>query len=103
MRGEYEAALEELKKALDMRKQHGDAGSIALSLNNIGLVWRDHGQQAQAREALEAALKIRRELDDPLGSVESLNDLGQLALDQGEHEKALRLFTEAHTLAKDVG
>ena len=103
VRGEYEAALEAMRTALDMRKELGDGRSIALSLNNIGKVWRDHGQEAQAREALEASLKIRREINDPLGIVESLNDLGELALDQGDAEKALGLFREAHDLAREVG
>jgi len=64
MRGEYEMALEELRRGLDMRKALGDGRSIALKPQQHWPSLAGSRAEAQAREALEAALKIRRELSD---------------------------------------
>lgn len=103
VRGDYDAALLEMRTALDMRREIGDRRSIALSLNNIGLVWMDHGRPANAKEALEAALQIRREINDPVGIADSLNTLGSLHVDQNRFETALRCFREAHQVLVSIG
>ncbi len=103
IRADYDAALKQMRKALDTRKELGDRRSIALSLNNIGLVWMDHGRPTNAKEALEASLQIRREIDDPVGVAQSLNTLGELAVDQNQFETALERFREAHQVAVEIG
>ncbi len=103
LKGEYDDALAELMKGLEMRKKLADRRSIALSLNNIGLVWMDHGRTGEAGEALEAALKIRREIGDPLGIVQSLNNLGRLAQELGDDKAALERYREAYDVAKEMG
>jgi tetratricopeptide (TPR) repeat protein len=103
LKGEYEPALKEMRKALETRKELGDRRSIALSLNNIGLVWADHGRPQNAKEALEAALAIRREINDPVGVAESLNTLGTLSIDQNQFESALSYFREAHQVSLEIG
>jgi tetratricopeptide (TPR) repeat protein len=103
MRGDYRAALGDLRKALATRKRLGDRRSIALSLNNLGLVLQDSGHFKEALEAFEQALRIRREIGDLVGVVTTLNNLGTVAQDQRDDARAMGLFQEALELAREIG
>ena len=50
---DYPRALEFTQKGLIMRRTIGDRRSIALSLNNLGLVYQDSGQFRLALDAFE--------------------------------------------------
>jgi tetratricopeptide (TPR) repeat protein len=103
LRGDYPHALEEMRAALNMRRRIGDRRSIALSLNNMGLVLQDSGQFQEALEAFEQALHIRREIGDLIGMIITLNNLGTVAQDQGDFAKALSMFEEASKVAREIG
>ncbi|MGZ5967811.1 MAG: ATP-binding protein, partial [Polyangiales bacterium] len=103
IRGDYAAALEDMRKALATRKRLGDRRSIALSLNNLGLVLQDSGHFKEALEAFEQSLRIRREIGDLVGVVTTLNNLGTVAQDQRDDNRAETLFQEALGIAREVG
>lgn len=103
IRGDYNAALEDMRRALTTRKRLGDRRSIGLSLNNLGLVLQDSGHFKEALEAFEQALRIRREIGDLLGVVITLNNLGTVAQDQRDDLRAMTLFQEALGIAREVG
>lgn len=103
IRGDYSAALEDMRKALTTRKRLGDRRSIGLSLNNLGLVLQDSGHFKEALEAFEQSLRIRREIGDLVGVVTTLNNLGTVAQDQRDELRAMSLFQEALGIAREVG
>ncbi|MBI2393271.1 MAG: tetratricopeptide repeat protein [Deltaproteobacteria bacterium] len=103
MRGDYAAALDDMRKALTSRKRLGDRRSIALSLNNLGLVLQDSGHFKEALEAFEQSLRIRREIGDLVGVVTTLNNLGTVAQDQRDEPRAMALFQEALGIAREIG
>jgi len=103
MKGDYNSALEDMRKALTTRKRLGDRRSIALSLNNLGLVLQDSGHFKEALEAFEQSLRIRREIGDLVGVVTTLNNLGTVAQDQRDEVRAMDLFQEALGIAREIG
>ena len=104
LRGDYPSrARASTQRSLTMRRKLGDRRSIALSLNNLGLVYQDSGQFKLALDAFEQALRIRREIGDLVGVSISLNNLGTVAQDQRDDKQALTLFLEAHEVAKETG
>jgi predicted ATPase len=103
IRGDYQSALEDMRKALTTRKRLGDRRSIALSLNNLGLVLQDSGHFKEALEAFEQSLRIRREIGDLVGVVTTLNNLGTVAQDQRDEVRAMDLFQEALGMAREIG
>jgi tetratricopeptide (TPR) repeat protein len=64
------------------------SASIALSLNNLGLVLQDSGEFKPALDAFEQALLIRRDIGDMVGLVATLNNLGTIAQDQRDFARA---------------
>ena len=80
-----------------------DRRSIALSLNNLGLVYQDSGRFDAALEAFQEALQIRREIGDAPGMAQTLNNLGTIHQDNDEHGKASARWNEALEYARRVG
>lgn len=109
MRGNYEAAERFLVKALEHRKalavgeDKGTKRSIALSQNNLGLVYQDSGRFAEAKQAFEEALLLRQEIGDRPGIAQTLNNLGTIHQDDGTDERAIEQFEEALEVARSVG
>ncbi len=103
LKGDYAAALDDMRKALVTRKRLGDRRSIGLSLNNLGLVLQDSGHFKEALEAFEQSLRIRREIGDLVGVVTTLNNLGTVAQDQRDDARAMSLFQEALGIAREIG
>ena len=115
MRGNYEASERFMHRALELRKQMAEDGvpggaeggqskrSIALSLNNLGLVYQDSGRFSEAKDAFEEALMLRQEIGDRPGIAQTLNNLGTIHQDDGTDERAIELFEEALAVARSVG
>ena len=83
-------------------KELGDPRSIALSLNNIGLVKQDSGVFKEAIVFFQDSLKIRREIGDITGLITSLNNLGTVYVDKGDQETAVNLWREGLDEAKKI-
>ena len=103
MRGNYDQALRYLQDALQRREALGDQRSIALSLNNIGLVFQDSGQYKAALDSLTRALELRREVEDLPGVTVTLNNLGTIYQDKGDYAEAVRLWHEGLEVAREIG
>jgi hypothetical protein len=72
-----------------------------LSLNNLGLVAHEQGDNAAARALLEESLTIYRELGDRHGIAWSLEGLATAALGAPLH--ASRLWGAAERLREEIG
>ena len=89
-----------MRAALERRQELGDQRSIALSFNNLGLVFQDSGRFDQARVHFQEALLLRQAIDDPPGIAQTLNNLGSVAQDSGDHGRASELYRQASALPK---
>src|SRR5436190_83325 len=84
-------------------RQEGAKQSVALSLNNLGIVAQDEGDYAAARALHEESLALKREIGDKWGISYSLNNLGIVAAGQGDYTAARALFEESLALKRELG
>jgi predicted ATPase/class 3 adenylate cyclase len=93
-RRQTERAVAHLELSLAIRREHGDDGRIARTINSLGVVSRTAGDLGRARELLTECLELKRAAHDQrLGS--TITNLAIVAVDEGNFAEALRLFEEA--------
>lgn len=97
--GLYDAALPQLRKALEIRRKvlPADDPETIASINNLGLLMHDTGKLPEAEGLLRESLDARRreQPPDPLEIAQSLNNLAILLNDAAKEAEAEPLFKEA--------
>ncbi|MGG6242687.1 tetratricopeptide repeat protein [Nodosilinea sp. AN01ver1] len=101
--GEYEAALELLNQAIVLWRKVGDRRGEAISLSDLGLVYRNLSRYAEALEAYHQALDIQREIGDRYNEATALNNMGSIYYRLGDYPKALELYQESLNIREDIG
>ncbi len=101
--GDYAQAQARYDASLAIRRELGDRGGVAASLNGLGLVAACTGDYARARALHEEALAIRRSLDDRQGLGNSLSNLGNVAKDERDFKRARALLEEALAVRQAMG
>ncbi len=98
-----EYAIESFNQAINFHRQNKNHRGEANSLLNLAVLLSTQGKFDQAGAAFQRA----RELLQPLGDQEALanlaNDLGVMEEERGNYNAALRAYSEALTLRKNVG
>jgi len=75
-RGNYELAIRNHLEALELRQQIGNKRFIAISYNNIGLVYRARKDYVNAALYYQKSLAIKKENNDEQGILNSLINIG---------------------------
>jgi CHAT domain-containing protein/predicted negative regulator of RcsB-dependent stress response len=96
-------ALEKSNEALPIFREIGDRGGEAVTLNNIGAIYRSLGETQKALEKYNEALPILRAVGDRSEEAITLNNLGLAYQSLGEMQKALEKYNEALPLRRAVG
>ena len=73
------------------------------TLNNIGRLYRDLGQQQTALDYYNQALPIWREVGNRSGEALALNDIGRAYADMGQPQKALEYAEQALPIWRETG
>ena len=98
-RGAYDEALENYKKALDIRLKvlEPDHPDVATSYNNIGSVYADQGIYDKALEYYKKSLDIRLKVLEPdhPDVATGYNNIGFVYSKQGIYAKALEYYKKA--------
>jgi tetratricopeptide (TPR) repeat protein len=95
--------LEYYEKALPIRREVGDRGGEATTLNNIGRVYDAQGRQQEALEYFEKALLIFREVGDRWGESILLANIGRVLDALGRTAEAVRYFELSVALDEELG
>ena len=90
------------EESLAVRRKLGDAGQIAVSLNNLGEVLRWQGRFAEARRLFEEALELCWELEHWWGIALLCYNLGLVALYQHDLDQVQACFEESLALFGDI-
>ncbi len=88
--GQYEEALFNHRKSLELYQNIENDLGKAISLANIGLTYHSQGSYQEAIFYLEQSLAISHEIVDIEGEAYSLLSLSQVYYSQGQYEKALK-------------
>jgi tetratricopeptide (TPR) repeat protein len=93
--GCYARALEHFYRANELFTAVGDRRGMAMSMNNIGVVYRAMGEAAAAIPFFEDALRIYRNLGDPEDVRQTLSNLAAAQVDSGDYGSAGKTIDEA--------
>ena len=93
--GQSADAIEQYRKAVDLRHAVGNLRGEATSLRNLGNALTLTGALADAGDALERARVLHQQLGDRAGLAAVDNDLGLLAEERGDFTAALAAFQRA--------
>ena len=94
-RGCYARALEHFYRAHELYTAVGDSRGTAMSMNNIGVVYRAMGEAGAAIPFFEDALRIYRGLGEPDRVRRTLSNLAAAQIDAGDTVSAGRNIDEA--------
>ncbi len=94
-RGCYARALDYFYKANELSTAIGDSRGMAMSMNNIGVVYRAMGEAAAAVPFFEDSLRIYRSLGDQEDVRQTLSNLAAAQIDTGDYVAAGKSIDEA--------
>ena len=97
--GNYDRAMTVAREALRIAEQAGGPNHplVALSLNNLALLYKTQGEYTQAEPLYQRALEIKEKTLGPEhpSVALSLNNLAELCRVQGQYTKAQLLYSRA--------
>ncbi|GAB3498918.1 ATP-binding protein [Amycolatopsis cihanbeyliensis] len=102
-RGEHQAAVRDLRLALDFYERHGLPRNAAITLRGIALIEAESGAVEHAVEHALTALRSCQELGLDLDAAMTLNCLGLAYYRSGRWDQAARAYRQARTLGEGVG
>jgi diguanylate cyclase (GGDEF)-like protein len=100
---DYEKSLEYHVEALRVREALADDNAIALSLNNIGIVYDRLGEHTRALEYFQRSLALRTKAGAVNRSAGTLANIGDLYLEIGNLDEAFAYHTRAHEIRVRIG
>ncbi len=110
--GEYGKALEQCSNALLLSERLMNSGSgqntafkkdQATTLNIMGGVYRNQGNNDKALECYGKALSVFKEIDDKKGIASSHNNTGHVHFNKGDFDKALQCYINAVSIREKIG
>ncbi|GGK03470.1 serine/threonine-protein kinase [Luteimonas terricola] len=101
--GQTADAIEQYRKAVDLRRAVGNRRGVATSLRNLANVLALTGQFDEAAGYLEQARALHAELGDQEGLAATENELGLLAEERGDYRGALEAYRRALQIWQRAG
>ena len=101
--GQYDQALQQYLRALDLRRSTGDKRGAALESSSMGLLFGYQGRYGAALSAEEDALKTFRELQERgYWLAEILGYYGNALAQVGRSDDAQKILEEAMNVAHEL-
>ncbi|MES2288028.1 MAG: tetratricopeptide repeat protein [Bacteroidota bacterium] len=101
--GNYQQALVNHQKALNVSQEIRDKRSIASSFYNVGNIYLRQNKYHEALKNVLASLKINKEINDNKGVARSHNTIGNIYKDQGNYPEALKSFLASLKINEEMG
>ncbi|MGV8942099.1 MAG: protein kinase domain-containing protein [Lysobacter sp.] len=101
--GQTADAIEQYRKAVNLRRAVGNRRGVATSLRNLANVLSLTGKFDEAAGQLEQARALHAELGDQEGLAATENELGLLAEERGDYPGALEAFRRAMQTWQRIG
>jgi tetratricopeptide (TPR) repeat protein len=100
--GDYDTALEYLKKSLAIRQEIGDKSGEGTTLNNISQIYDARGDYDTALEYLKKSLAIQQEIGDKSGEGTTLNNISQIYDARGDYDTALEYLKKSLAIRQEI-
>lgn len=101
-KGDYLAAIELNKKALEIKEAKGDKKGMAGIYNNLGNDYKRLGNYPEALKCYFASLKINEELGAKKYIAQNLNNIGNIYSSQGNYPDALKNFLACLKVMEEI-
>ncbi|MGY6553518.1 MAG: tetratricopeptide repeat protein [Wenzhouxiangella sp.] len=101
--GDYQAAGDWYRKALERFEAAGMKGGMAAALGNLGMVASTRGEFAIGRELSLQAMAIYREQGSRINEARLLHNLGYSYKEEGHLDIALSYLEQAYDLRRQLG
>ncbi|HRJ54356.1 MAG TPA: tetratricopeptide repeat protein, partial [Candidatus Thiothrix moscowensis] len=101
-RGDYDTALDFLKKSLAIQQEIGDKSGEGTTLNNMATTAHARGDYDTALDFLKQSLAIRQEIGDVAGLCATLFNMGHIHLQNEEIAEALQAWLTVYGIAKQI-
>ncbi len=101
-RGDYDTALDYLKKSLKISQEIGDKSGQGTTLNNISALYHARGDYDTALDYLKKSLKIRQEIGDKSGLIATWHNMAMIEYAKENFPEMLALETRAYQLATET-
>ncbi|HET9493936.1 MAG TPA: tetratricopeptide repeat protein [Chloroflexia bacterium] len=96
-------SLEMGQRSVELFRQTGDKWPLALALDFLGEVAREHGAADEAAALHTESLSLYREIGNRWGIALELSHFGQVAINRGDYKGARRRLEEAAAIQREVG
>jgi tetratricopeptide (TPR) repeat protein len=93
--GHYDAAIAEVKEAIEIRIALGDRAKLGDDYNTLGLAYQYKGEYPAALDNYRSALAADRAHADREGEITRLNNIGNIDYFEGRYSDALRRYQDA--------
>ena len=100
---QYKQSIEELNHAINIFLQLDDHYNVACCQHNLGIAWRQLGNQPRAEESFNHAKAYWERQGNFHQLSITLNSLGNGLTNEGRYEEALALLLEALEKGRDAG
>jgi CHAT domain-containing protein/Flp pilus assembly protein TadD len=97
------AAIAKFEEAARLYSMAGNRGGEAITINNVGMIYSNLGEQKKALGYFKQALSLMRSANNYDGEATVLSNIGKAYNDLGEKQTALRYFNQALSLSKSTG
>ena len=101
--GEYNTALEYLKRSLSISLEINDKPGESAMLNNIATLYHDRGEYDTALEHLNRSMAIYQEIGDKSGEGKTLNNIAGIYRARGEYDTALDYLNRSLLISQKIG
>jgi len=88
---------------MGLRREIGDRAGIAQTLNNLGSICQDQGDNGRASEHYREALEHTRAVGDRMRQAVILTNLGETMYREGKPEQAIETLREAEQISASLG
>ncbi|MBU2005450.1 MAG: CHAT domain-containing protein, partial [Gammaproteobacteria bacterium] len=100
--GQYDTALDFLKKSLAIQQEIGDKSGEGTTLNNISQIYDARGDYDTALDFLKKSLAIRQEIGDKSGEGTTLNNISQIYDARGDYDTALDFLKKSLAIRQEI-
>lgn len=101
--GNYANAKSFYEEGFLIHSKLNNKTGIAVSLNNLGLIYNITGEHEKSKEYTEQSHKIFSELGDKAQMADSLLNLGSTLINLNDMEKAKSVFEECLVMYREIG
>jgi len=102
-RGDYDRALEEYRKALEILEELGNRAGMASSYHQLGIVDQERGNYDEALAWYRESLEIKEELGNREGMAISYHQLGIVDQERGNYDQALAWYRKSLEIKEELG